>query len=81
MPTAIETQRILQAHNFGCVIFVQSVGELLFGRIVIGYVRLVMLFVMQLNKRNDHFKNVSKRFNCIARTSIISAQMIGSRAL
>lgn len=45
----VEAQSILQANNFGRIILLQSIGELFLSRIVIGYVGLVMLFVMQLN--------------------------------
>lgn len=48
MAATIETQRILQANDFGCIIFLQSIGQLFLSRIEISDVRLVMLFVMKL---------------------------------
>lgn len=48
MPTTVETDSILKTNNFGCIIFLQSVGKLILSRIEISDVGLVMLLVMQL---------------------------------
>lgn len=48
MPSSIETQSILECDNLVCIIFLQSLRKLIFSCIEIGYVGLVMLFMMKL---------------------------------
>lgn len=55
---AVELQRALQCDYLGCVILLQSLLQLHFGRIEVGDVRLMMLLMMQLHDfaRNNRFE-------------------------